>query len=703
MVTELAFSGATHSPPTLSQKVINYMTMLDTLSQTRHRLSVTALRNIAVAFFLLSVPGLASGVAAQTAPDIIIGTAQTGPRLATRDDLRALAADADTLRVVVGVKLDFTPEGALDQSGLAQQRGAIATAQRIVLDGLASPREVSAAETIPFIAMSLNAADIDRLLAMPGISSIALDIPTEPHLGGSTSHVDAPALWRQSASGAGYSIAVLDTGVRRDHNAFRGKIVASACYSTTVEGRSTSLCPNGRDEQVTPDVPRAGVDCNPEIRGCGHGTHVAGIAAGNMRGNHGMARDADIVAFQVFSEFTPGECGGNSCARSWSFDQVKALERVMQWRNRYNIVAANMSLGGGSFSEPCDSFFPSHAAVISNLRSVGIATVVSSGNDWSRSAISFPACISSAIAVGNSTLQDQVSPTSNHAAQVALMAPGTMIRSADSVGNRRATRITSGTSMAAPHVAGAFAMLRSHKPDASVDEIERALICSGEMVAHVNMPKPRISMRAARAYLDRPDTSRRWAFRNERQFDQWTPVSGNWFWNNGSMRAVAEGEGALHIIRAPFCADNLEVTAQMRRTFRTDADAGTGILISSHSDQHGNFSGLLFRYIPSGDAIDVAIFAISQASAETNTAASEQLCEQLNALPGVLPDEPLTLQVSKMGNALNFIINGTEVCSAVTDARFGAGHVAMFMSAPEDSRERLFVNRVDILELTDTP
>jgi len=78
-----------------------------------------------------------------------------------------------------------------------------------------------------------------------------------------------------------------------------------------------------------------------------------------------MARDANLIPMQVFSDF-----GGR--VLSWNTDQIAALERALLWRNEYNIASVNMSLGGGRYYDYCDSEQAPRAAIIENLRSVGL-------------------------------------------------------------------------------------------------------------------------------------------------------------------------------------------------------------------------------------------------------------------------------------------------------------------------------------------
>jgi hypothetical protein len=201
---------------------------------------------------------------------------------------------------------------------------------------------------------------------------------------------------------------------------------------------------------------------------------VAGIAAGDGNGtsNIGVARDANIIAIQVFTLFT--DLDG---AYTYSSDQISGLERVHALRNDFNIAAVNMSLGGGQYNSPCNS--DPRKAIIDTLRADGIATIVASGNDYFRDSISAPACISSAISVGATTDFDTVASFSNIASFIDLLAPGVSITSSVPGGG---TTAWSGTSMATPHVAGAWAVVKSYKPDATIDEVLAVFKSTGTLV-----------------------------------------------------------------------------------------------------------------------------------------------------------------------------------------------------------------------------
>lgn len=414
---------------------------------------------------------------------------------------------------------DFSGETADRDLRQAWQRRVLERAIGIGSANLSAPNATGSRlrreyQTIPAVSMFLSPAEINLLSNDPAISAIQLDALSAPQTDGTIPLIGANTLHSSGLTGAGAAVAILDTGVDHEHPMFTGRIVESLCYSTTVADQSTTLCAGGVETDIT--SADAGDDCaytgdtETAITGCGHGTHVAGIAAGASwvdpgTGNTliGVAPAANIIAIQVFSRFTNlcGDFGYSSpCALSYSSDQIAALDWILANHATYNVASANMSLGGGNYSSFCNA--DSRYTVINNLRTAGVATVIASGNSGYNSAVGAPGCVEPAITVGATDNSDNVASFSNSATMIDLLAPGVAINSAeptidDTLPGR--ARSISGTSMATPHVAGAFALLRAAIPGATVADIETALETTGVSVEESpsGLVRPRIQVDAA--------------------------------------------------------------------------------------------------------------------------------------------------------------------------------------------------------------
>ncbi|XCN73675.1 MAG: S8 family serine peptidase [Candidatus Electrothrix aestuarii] len=411
------------------------------------------------------------------------------------------ASSKGSIRLIIKIKTGYRTEGMLaSPQAVEKQRNTIARTQNALLNRFASHElsNVKSFTTVPYLAMTVDAAGLETLLnASDLVTSIEEDIPVPPLLNDSVPLINADDVHAQGFDGSGWAVAVLDTGVRSSHEFLdSGKVVSEACYSTTdATNGSTTVCPNGLESQTGTG---SGVNCDTSIDGCRHGTHIAGIVAGTggTTATKGVAPGADIIAIQVFSRFDSWDfCVYTaSCIGSYPSDQLAALERVYELRTTYNIAAVNMSLGGGENTNYCDT--DSRKDIIDNLREAGIATVIASGNDRYDDAVGTPACISSAIAVGATDDSDNVASYSNHATIIDLMAPGSGIISSTADSDSSYASI-SGTSMATPHVAGAFAVLRSKNSIWTVDYIENLLKTTGVDVTRSGITKPRIDIFAA--------------------------------------------------------------------------------------------------------------------------------------------------------------------------------------------------------------
>lgn len=431
-----------------------------------------------LSIFLSSLAALAQSTAAQGPV----------PQSTVAPDLPA-RADAGPVRVIIQVRAPVMPEGAMGLDAVLDQRGRIAAVQDLVLAGSNATAVVRFA-SLPFVAAEVSRGELDRLAAHPDVVRVDEDVILHPALIESVPRIGAPAVWQGGIDGTGWSVAILDSGVDAMHPVLAGKVQQEACFSTT-DAVAESLCPGGVSSST---VAGSGAPCPPGVSGCDHGTHVAGIAAARYGDGGGVARGADVIAVQVFSRFMTG-CGTSPapCALAYTSDVVRALEHVATLAGPENVTrvaAVNLSLAGTVYTAACDTEagMPLVKGAIDNLVSLGIPTVMASGNDGSWTGVAAPACVSTGVSVGatyDTGTPDTVTSFSNRASFLSLLAPGSAITSSAPGGGFQ-TKI--GTSMASPHVAGAWALLKQAVPDASVATILSALRSTGLMVEDWAVP-----------------------------------------------------------------------------------------------------------------------------------------------------------------------------------------------------------------------
>lgn len=220
--------------------------------------------------------------------------------------------------------------------------------------------------------------------------------------------------YRWASGGSGVRVYVVDTGVNLSHSSFSGRIADG--FSAIPDGRGVD-------------------DCN------GHGTHVAGTAAG---ASVGVAQQATIVPVRVLN------CDGSG----FGSDVLAGIDWIVKTHPGGPAII-NFSLGGG--------YSAALNAAVENAVSRGFIVVAAAGNSSADACGVSPASAGGVIAVGASTSTDNWASFSNYGSCVDVVAPGAGILSSW-IGSSGATAVLSGTSMAAPHVAGMAARFLQASP-----------------------------------------------------------------------------------------------------------------------------------------------------------------------------------------------------------------------------------------------
>lgn len=287
-------------------------------------------------------------------------------------------------------------------------------------------------------AFSLKAAPKIWLDARVMPSEVALDPATGVEQAG------AAEAWDLGFDGEGTKVAVLDTGYDADHPDLADQVTA------------------------TKDFTAEGID-----DGQGHGTHVASTIAGSGAtdaSKTGMAPESELLIGKVL-----GNYGGQT---SW-------IIAGMEWAVEQEADVVNMSLGS---TQPTDCTDPMSMASEELSAQSKTLFVVAAGNSGARETVSAPGCTEGVLTVGAVDSEGEPAAFSSRGATLGghnvkpdLAAPGVDILGAKAGGaDGDAYQKMSGTSMAAPHVAGAAALLRQAHPDYTAQQLKAALVSSAK-------------------------------------------------------------------------------------------------------------------------------------------------------------------------------------------------------------------------------
>lgn len=304
--------------------------------------------------------------------------------------------------------------------------------------------------------------------ALPGVKAVYANEKLYPVLAQSLPLVGQTEVAAAGEEGAGTTVAVLDSRIdyaRPEFGYCTAPGVPSGC-------KVVAMLATGSGSASTT-----------------HGTNVAATVLG-------MAPGSRIAGLDVFS--------GSS---AYAADVIEAIDWSIANRTLYNIVAINMSLGDNiRYTAPCASGNP-YATPLANARSAGIAVIAAAGNNAFTDGIGKPACTPGVLSVGAvydaniggvtwgsslctdaTTGADMVACFSNSANFLTMLAPGALITAGGAN--------MGGTSQAAPHVAGAVAVLRAAFPQESLLKIEARLVGKGKPVTDTRngIVKPRLNL-----------------------------------------------------------------------------------------------------------------------------------------------------------------------------------------------------------------
>ncbi|BCX19687.1 MAG: hypothetical protein KatS3mg117_3369 [Geminicoccaceae bacterium] len=411
------------------------------------------------------VGGIAPPVLAALLAALPLSGGTGEPAFAATDLPAALIERADRSRARLPVIVKLRREPSDDAGVKARTAGLAARMAGAVPLGpslRAAPERVTA---------WVDGERLRQLAADPDVAEIVPNTAFALPRAEASATVASPLPGAPADAGRGALVAIVDTGVDGTHPALAGRVVAEFCSSfasALVDGRPlqpiASLCPGGETRVEGPGAARP---CT--LPRCEHGTHVAGIAAGaglpETDGRPlGWAPAAEIVAVQVFSRVDdPVLCGGPApCVLAFRSAILDALDWLTELARERPIAAVNLSLGdlgphGSGFRFSCEAEHPDVSEAIARLEALGTTVVAASGNDWLTGRIAWPACIAKAVAVAAADQPvTRVDDFANFGPTVDLVAPGTAILSAVP-GSALATM--TGTSMAAPAVAGAIARM----------------------------------------------------------------------------------------------------------------------------------------------------------------------------------------------------------------------------------------------------
>ncbi len=255
-------------------------------------------------------------------------------RLESLEDRRLLAGDLGLDPLNAGNPLEPTIQANATPGGQETARVIVQLTEQSAEEGFLNSisrvaNNVRQFSNLPVVVMDVPESEMSSLSRLPNVVSVQRDVAVPPALASSVPVINGDVAHSRGFDGTGTTVVIIDTGIDDTHNFFGtggSRIIAERCFSNAgVPGGQVSLCPNGQATDIQAEVNIAAcLDGGNQL--CDHGTHVAGIAAGNANTDPTNSTDYGVAPVPTSLRFKLSRA--SMILRTAAPDRLRACYRI---------------------------------------------------------------------------------------------------------------------------------------------------------------------------------------------------------------------------------------------------------------------------------------------------------------------------------------------------------------------------------------